>query len=79
MTLTGHEWVDCPNTPKIANLEGWQERQDIRLDKNDNCLVALKAAEARRSGAESMLRWVLGFAITGAVSGVISLIVNLSS
>ena len=74
---TDHAWQDCPNTQRVENLEHWQERQDSHIEGHDSCLLQLKAAEARRAGAESMLKWVLGFAITGAVSGVVGLIVNL--
>jgi hypothetical protein len=77
--MTDHAWQDCPNTARITDLERWQHAQNGHLRSIDECLSDLKDAESRRAGAESMLKWILGFAGLGGITGIIGLIVNLAS
>jgi hypothetical protein len=77
--MTDHAWQDCPNTQRITDLERWQTAQNGHLRSIDACLGDLKEAEARRAGAEAMLKWILGFAGVGSITGIISLIVNLAT
>ena len=71
-----HEYQDCPANTEIENLKNWQNAQNGHLRNIDSCLGDLVKAEARRAGAEAMLKWILGLVgFTGFVS-IVSLLVG---
>jgi len=73
-----HEYVDCPAKPEIENLKTWQENQNGQLRRLADGVQSLCEHEARRSGAEGMLKWMIGVVGFSGVAALVSLIVNLA-
>lgn len=61
---------DCQARVEIDSLKRWQGDQNGHLGRIDGALGELVVAEAKRTGAEGMLKWIIG--IVG-VSGLISI------
>lgn len=76
--MTEHPWRDCPNTQRIRDLERWQTAQNGSLTRIESTLDQLQQAEARRAGAEAMLKWILSVAGLGWVTGLVGLVLNLT-
>jgi hypothetical protein len=71
-----HEYKDCPARTEIDNLKRWQTDQNNKLGRLADGLQELCEHEARRAGAEGMLKWILGFAGAGTLISIISLILG---
>jgi hypothetical protein len=72
-----HEYEDCPARPEIANLKGWQQRQNGSLEKLAIAVQDLCEGDAYRRGGRDMLKWILGFAGIGTITGIAGLFVQL--
>lgn len=71
-----HEYTDCPAHGEIENLKRWQSDQNGSLRRLADSVQELCEHEAHRSGAEGMLKWIIGLVgFTGVVS-IIGLIVG---
>jgi len=68
----------CRAKNEIENLKTWQQGQNNHLGHIDECLGDLREAEARRAGAEAMLKWILGFAGFSGLTALVSLILQLA-
>jgi hypothetical protein len=78
--MTGqHEWTDCTGHAEVETMKDRQDRQDRHLEKTDTCVMDLKLKAARWEGAVGMLKWILGFAGLGSLTGIAGLIVNLAT
>jgi hypothetical protein len=72
-----HEYDGCPAKPEIENLKSWQVRQNGSLEKLAGAVQELCEGDAYRRGGKDMLKWILGFAGLGGLTGIAGLFINL--
>ena len=72
-----HDYDQCPARPEIENLKRWQESQNGQLDRLADSIHSLCEDEAYRRGGVHMLKWILGFAGLGGISGLVGLLINI--
>lgn len=80
-----HDPESCPNHFRVMNLEKWQKDQNgslvrmaTALEKMGEKVDSLQSAEDKRTGAEGMLKWILGFVGFGTLASVLGLLLQLS-
>lgn len=80
-----HDPETCPNHFRVMNLEKWQkdqngslERMATALEKLNMKVDGLESREDKRAGAESMLKWILGFVGFGTIASILGLLLQIS-
>jgi hypothetical protein len=72
-----HSYSNCQAKTEIDNLKIWQTSQNGHLRSIDRNVGELATAEAKRSGAEGMLKWLIGVVGFSGVAALASLIANI--
>jgi len=73
------DYQTCPARTEIENLKDWQGRQNGSLGRMADKMEELCEHEARRSGAEGMLKWIIGVVGFSGIASVVSVIVGLTT
>jgi len=76
--MTEHSYATCQGKSEIDNLKRRSDTQNGHLADIADSLGELREAEARRSGGESMLKWILGFAGFSGVAALVSAILQIA-
>ncbi|MBN1320728.1 MAG: hypothetical protein JXA87_07805 [Thermoleophilia bacterium] len=71
-----HEYDDCPAKAEVDNLKRWQKDQNGELRRLADAVGELCNHEARRAGAEGMLKWLIGIVGFSGIAALASLLVN---
>jgi hypothetical protein len=73
----GHEYDNCTAYREIENLKRWQQDQNNKLGRLADGVQELCEHEARRAGAEGMLKWIIGVVGFSGVMSLVGVIVGL--
>ncbi len=71
-----HEYDNCPAKIEILHLQNWETQQNNKLGKLTEAVQELCEHEARRAGAEGMLKWIIGLVGVSGLASIISVIVG---